>query len=175
MNYFRTNFCDRIVCLVTSFSLGQFCLPFLPDCCTKCRFTEFFFFAFLSPVILVPFFFLLLYFLILFCPSLTTSFLSLHCPGWTSSFSLGFTFELLFCNLRLKKERIFIFLYSLLCQVRKGCITILFLTCTKCQRRQFTWSHVTDSNWIACLFILINTFREVIRLQPTVWGEGMGK
>lgn len=46
MNYFRTNFCDRIVCLVTSFSLSQFCLPFLPDCCTKCRFTEFFFFCF---------------------------------------------------------------------------------------------------------------------------------
>lgn len=50
-----------------------------------------------------------------------------------------------------------------------------FLTSTKCERRQFTWSHMTDSDCIACLFILINTFREVmVRLQPTVWGEGMG-
>lgn len=119
-----------------------------------------------------PFTFFLTSFLSIFF--LTISFQSLHCPGWTSSFSLGFIFELLFCNLRLKKE--YSFFSTLFCaRWEKGNISILFLTCTNCERGQFTWSYMTDPSWVACLFILINTFREMVRLQPKLWGEDMGK
>lgn len=77
MNYFRTNFCDRIVCLVTSFSVGHSVCPsenstwllykmqiyriffFFPVFCCACS-------------VFLP---LTSYFLILFCPSFFLPFL----------------------------------------------------------------------------------------------------
>lgn len=131
----------------------------------------FFFFAFLSPVLVLfspSYFFSYFFFVHLF------SYHFFSVPS-LSRLNVFFLFGIYFRTSLLQptlEERIFIFLYSLLCQVRKASISMLFLTCIKYERRQFTWSHMADSSWVACLFILINTFREMVRLQPTLWGEG---
>lgn len=124
MNYFRTDFCEKTLCLVTFFSLGQFCLPFWKSYLSAVEDAElqifFFFFCFPVSCHACSFFFVfLLFLLLLLCPSFFLPFLfSLFIVQAEHLLSLWIYFRTSFLQPTLE-ERIFIFLYSLLCQVRK--------------------------------------------------------